>query len=153
MEADGFAPAVWVHIVRCGSRLAQRNGVVVVWLVLVARVEFPFPALIAADLHVVVCRVLCPVTCAPCWAALCTGESNPRAARRAPERWPDFPPAAGCARLRDDYLLHPGRMSIHEIELPVGLLDADVKLADLPGQVISLRPQLRYRQGGEHLEL
>ncbi len=28
------------------------------------------PALIAANLHVVVCRVLCSVTCAQCWAAL-----------------------------------------------------------------------------------
>ena len=73
---------------------------------LMTRVEFPVPALIVVDLHVVVCRVLCPVTCAACWAALCTGESNPRAARRAPEKWPDFPPAPGCARLRDDYLLH-----------------------------------------------
>ena len=47
------------------------------WLLLMAKVEFPDPALIAADLHVVVCRVLCPVTCAPCWAALCCRESNP----------------------------------------------------------------------------
>jgi len=47
-------------------------------------VEFPVPALIVAHLHVVVCRVLCRVTCTPCWAALCTGESDPCAARRAP---------------------------------------------------------------------
>ena len=32
-------------------------------------VEFPFPALVAADLHAVVSHVLCPVTCALCWAA------------------------------------------------------------------------------------
>jgi len=70
------------------------------------KVEFPVPALIAADLHVVVCRVLCDVTCAPCWAALCTGESNPRAARRAPGKLAGFPADPGCARLRDDYLLH-----------------------------------------------
>ena len=47
------------------------------WCLLVTKVEFPVPALIVVDLHVVVCRVLCLVTCAPCWAALCTGESNP----------------------------------------------------------------------------
>jgi hypothetical protein len=35
-------------------------------------VEFPVPvpALVIVDLHLVVCCVLCPVTCASCWAAL-----------------------------------------------------------------------------------
>ena len=72
-----------------------------------AGVEFPFPALVAADLHVVVCRVPCPVTCAPCWAALCTGELNPALAAARQEVAGFSPPARGCARLRGDYLLHP----------------------------------------------
>ena len=76
------------------------------WFLLMTKVEFPVPALIVVDLHVVVCRVLCPVTCAPCWAALCTGESNPSRGPPRARRWPVFPPAPGCARLRDDYLLH-----------------------------------------------
>jgi hypothetical protein len=70
------------------------------------QVEFPFPALVAVDLHVVVSRVPCPVTCAPCWAVLCTGESNPALPAAHQEAAGFSPPARGCARLRDDYLLH-----------------------------------------------
>jgi hypothetical protein len=69
-------------------------------------VEVPCPALVAADLHLVMWRVPCSVTCTPCWAALCCGESNPCAAHRAPggNRLPVGP--AGCARFRGNYLLH-----------------------------------------------
>lgn len=75
------------------------------------QVEFPFPALVAADLHVVVSRVPCPVTCAPCWAALCAGGSNPALPAAHQEVAGFSPPARGCARLRDDYLLHPGSVT------------------------------------------
>jgi len=93
LEADRSGRTISVQIMWSGARLTPRYRLGHGRLLLLTGVEFPVPALITADLHVVVCRVLCPVTCAPCWAALCTGESNPRAARCAPERRPDFPPA------------------------------------------------------------
>jgi hypothetical protein len=43
----------------------------------VAEVEFPFPALVIADLHVVMCRLPRAGTCAPCWAALWPGSRTP----------------------------------------------------------------------------
>jgi hypothetical protein len=98
----------------------------------------------------------CAVPCHLCAVLGCAvlGSRTPRCPPRA-RRWPDLaPPARGCARLRGDYLLHPEFAGLlQEIELPVGLLDADVQLAYLPGQVIGLRPQLRHRQGGEDLQL
>ena len=116
------------------------------------KVEFPFPALVAADLHVVVSRVLCSVTCAPCWAALCPGSRTPRCPSRARSgrTFPARP--GGCARLRGDYLLHPALALFQEVELPVGLLDPHVGLAQLPGQVVGLRTQVRDRQRGDHLQ-
>jgi hypothetical protein len=39
--------------------------------------ECPVPALVPADLHMVVCRAPCSITCAPCWTALLSRESNP----------------------------------------------------------------------------
>jgi hypothetical protein len=42
---------------------------------------------------------------------------------------------------------------LQKIEFPVGLLDARVDLAELPGNVVSLRPQLGHRQGAHDLEL
>lgn len=122
------------------------------WRLLVIKVEFPVPALTAADLHVVVCRVLCPVTCAPCWAALCTGESNPALPAARQEGWPDCPPARSVHASAAATCSTP-RASLHEVELPVGLLDPNVSLAYLPGQVVRLGPELRNGQGGEHFQL
>jgi hypothetical protein len=69
-------------------------------------VEFPFPALVAADLHGVVSRVPCPVTCALCLLH-CARESNPALPARQ-QKVAGFPPLTrGYARLRSDYLLHP----------------------------------------------
>lgn len=34
------------------------------------------PTLIVPDLHVVMCCVLCPVTCARCWAAMCSDNAS-----------------------------------------------------------------------------
>lgn len=46
---------------------------------------------------------------------------------------------AGCARLRDDYLLHP---SVQQIDLPIRALDARIDLAQFASEVVGLRTQL-----------
>lgn len=62
--------------------------------------------------------------------------------------------AAGgwCARFRVDYLRHLDP-SVQQFHLPVGALDPYVEFAQLPGDFVGARPQLRNWQGGQHLQL
>ena len=98
-----------------------------------AEVEFPFPALIVADLHVVMCRAPCPVTCAPCSAARCLGSRTPAlpAARQKRGRISRRPRRVVHASASTTCSTSPS--SFHQVMLPVGLLDPHVQLAQLPG--------------------
>src|ERR1700761_1697008 len=121
--------------------------------------EVPCPALVAADLRVVVCCVPCPVTCAPCWAALWPGSRTPSAARRAARRdriarrptgsrtLPRRLPAPSCC------CCPSSRLSVQQIDLPVRALHADIEFAQIAGDLVGLRAQLGHRERGEHLQL
>src|SRR6202035_1727766 len=78
---------------------------------------------------------------------------EPLALPAARQKMAGFPAGPGLCTPPRRLPAPPGRALLHEIELPVRLLDAHVKLAYLPGQVVRLRPQQRYREGSEHLEL
>ena len=45
------------------------------------------------------------------------------------------------------------RLSVEQLDVPVRLLDSDIKFAQFLRHLISLRPQLANRQGGQHLQL
>jgi hypothetical protein len=46
------------------------------------------------------------VTCAPCWGCVAHRGVEPLALPAARQKMAGFPAGPGCARLRDDYLLH-----------------------------------------------
>jgi hypothetical protein len=71
---------------------------------------YPVPALVVANLHVVMNRAPCPITCARCWAH-CHKGVEPFALPSAHQETGLDPPIRACARLRDNYLLHLGCLS------------------------------------------
>lgn len=95
------------------------------------------PALVVTNLHVVLSRAPCSVTCAHCWAALYQGSRTLCAALRAPGETGLGPPVRACARLRDNYLLHLG-CSVQQVYLPIRLLDPYIEFPELAGNSVGL---------------
>jgi hypothetical protein len=115
-------------------------------------VEVPCPALAAADLHLVVRRVLCPVTCAPCWAVLCAGIRTLRCPPRA-RRGPCCPSARRVVHASATATCSTSwSWSVQQLDLPVRPLNADVELAQLGGELVGLGAQPGNRQHGEVAE-
>src|SRR5689334_16870796 len=97
----------------------------------------PIPPSPFVDLHPVVCRALCAVTCVRCWACVVRwGNRTPAPALGAPTGEPDCPPALGFgARLHVGYLLRTVR-SVQQVDLPVRALNEGIDVAQLPRQVV-----------------
>ena len=135
----GLADAAWSE---CDARPERREPGPAIGPGSLCAVEFPLPALVVADLHAVVFRARYPVTCAPCWAALCSGIRTRTLPAAFPGEVTDCPSAAGCARFRDNYLLHS---SVQQVDFPVGLLDAYVEVAQFAGDLVGLAAQFGDR--------